>query len=184
MALLGKSPAQRRKPRRGPLFALPLTIQYAVLGGFILGICLLLLSLQPRVASLLTPPTITLTPAPPTDAPTATATIPPRPTDLPSPTFTATPPPPTVTGTPPPSPTPGIGPGATVEVGGTGGQGLVMHTDAGLNTAVVRVIREGERVTVVAGPEQADDLVWWQVRDANGQEGWVVESYLTLVTLP
>lgn len=184
MALLGKSPAQRRRPRRGPLLALPLSIQYAVLGGFILGICLLLISLQPRLAILLAPPTATPSPAPPTDAPTPTATTPPRPTDLPSPTFTATRPPPTPTGTPPPSPTPGVGPGAAVEVTGTGGQGLVMHTDPGLNAAVIRVIRDGERVTVVAGPQQADDLTWWQVRDADGQQGWVVASYLQLVTEP
>jgi hypothetical protein len=160
-------------------------VQYAVLGGLIFGICLLLVSLQPRMAGLLAPPpTETPTPVLPTRTATATATIPPRPSDLPSPTFTATRIPPTRTGTPPPSPTPGIGPGATVQVGGTGGQGLVMHDGPGMQAPPIRVIREGERVTVLAGPQQADNLTWWQVQDVNGREGWVVASYLTLVITP
>jgi len=162
--------------------ALPLSIQYAILGGFILGLCLLLVNLRPRLSALVAaPPTATPTPLPPTATPTAT--LPPRPTDLPTPTFTVTRPPPTATH-PPPSPTPGLGPGATAQVGDTGGLGLVMHTDPGLNTAVIRVLQDGERVVIIAGPQQADGMTWWQVRDSGGQEGWVAASFLQQVREP
>lgn len=183
MTLLGKTPATRRRPRRGPLLGLPLTIQYALLGGLILGICVLLISLQPRVASLITPPTPTPSPVPRTVVPTATATatIPPRPSDLPSPTPTATlRPTPTATSTPAPA----VTLNATVEVTGTAGVGLILHTDPGRLTAVIRVAKDGERLMVVAGPQQADGLNWWRVRDASGLEGWVVESYLREVSGP
>lgn len=182
MAFASKPPATRRRPRRGPLLALPLSIQYAILGGFILGLCLLLVNLRPRLSALVAAPsTTTPTPLPPTATPTAT--LPPRPTDLPTPTFTVTRPPPTAT-LPPPSPTPGLGLGATAQVGDTGGLGLVMHTDPGLNTAVIRVLQDGERVVIIAGPQQADGMTWWQVRDSSGQEGWVAASFLQQVIEP
>jgi hypothetical protein len=166
MAFASKPPATRRRPRRGPLLALPLSIQYAILGGFILGLCLLLVNLRPRLSALVAaPPTATPTPLPPTA------------------TFTVTRPPPTATH-PPPSPTPGLGPGATAQVGDTGGLGLVMHTDPGLNTAVIRVLQDGERVVIIAGPQQADGMTWWQVRDSGGQEGWVAASFLQQVREP
>lgn len=182
MAFASKPPATRRRPRRGPLLALPLSIQYAILGGFILGLCLLLINLRPRIGALIAaPPTATPTPVPP--AATSTATLPPRPTDLPTPTFTATRPPPTFTPAPP-SPTPGLAPGVTAEVGDTGGLGLVMHIDPGLNTAVIRVLQDGERVVIIAGPQQANGMTWWQVRDSGGQEGWVAASFLQQVREP
>lgn len=188
MAFASKPPATRRRPRRGPLLAVPLSIQYAILGGFILGLCLLLINLRPRINALIAaPPSATPTPPPPTV--TSTATLPPRPTDLPTPTFTITHPAPTVGATrrvtpTPPSPTPGLGPGITAQVGDTGGLGLIMHTDPGLNTAVIRVLQDGERVVIIAGPQQADGMTWWQVRDANGQEGWVAASFLQQVIEP
>lgn len=182
MAFASKPPATRRRPRRGPLLALPLSIQYAILGGFILGLCLLLINLRPRINALIAaPPSATPTPPPPTVTPTAT--LPPRPTDLPTPTFTVTRPAPTAT-LPPPSPTPGLSPGATAQVSDTGGLGLVMHTDPGLTTAVIRVLQDGERVVIIAGPQQADGMTWWQVRDADGQEGWVAASFLQQVIEP
>jgi hypothetical protein len=37
---------------------------------------------------------------------------------------------------------------------------------------------EGDVLTVVDGPEEADGLVWWQVETARGTTGWVVEGLM------
>lgn len=41
---------------------------------------------------------------------------------------------------------------------------------------VVFTLPARSRVTVVAGPARADGKVWWQIRTAQNQEGWVDES--------
>ncbi len=35
---------------------------------------------------------------------------------------------------------------------------------------------EGDMLTIVGGPEEADGLVWWQVETARGTTGWVIEG--------
>ncbi|MGC9360253.1 MAG: SH3 domain-containing protein [Anaerolineae bacterium] len=68
--------------------------------------------------------------------------------------------------------------GDEVTVSGTGGAGLNMRAGAGTGHAKVKTLREGAKVEIIGGPEDANDYTWWQVRDADGATGWVVEDYL------
>ncbi|MBL8163768.1 MAG: hypothetical protein JNJ61_17405, partial [Anaerolineae bacterium] len=48
-------------------------------------------------------------------------------------------------------------------------------TDNTVNT-VLDIAEPGEVFTIVAGPQEANGLTWWRVRDANGSEGWAAET--------
>ncbi len=100
--------------------------------------------------------------------------------------WTATP---TLTPTPRPTPTPqppsierpaGIFIGDRVRVTGAGTIGLNIRTAPGVNAERVSVAAEGEIFIVVSGPQEADSLTWWMLRDeANPQrEGWAAGNYL------
>lgn len=58
----------------------------------------------------------------------------------------------------------------------TEGDVLNMRAEAGTNAALLVQLRHNTLVTVVDGPLVVDGLTWWKVRNANGVEGWVVES--------
>jgi hypothetical protein len=62
--------------------------------------------------------------------------------------------------------------GAVVEVTGTGSC-LNVRTEPG--GAAVDCIADGTRVTLTAGPRQANDLEWWQ---PQGRNGWIAADYL------
>lgn len=111
----------------------------------------------------------------------------PRPTAIvwtatPTSTPTATPTPtPTATPTLPASPTE-VGVGVRVRVVGTGAAGLSIRAAAGVAAERIAVAAEDEIFLVVDGPQAADDLTWWRLRDeANPQrEGWAAADYLTV----
>jgi cytoskeletal protein RodZ len=69
--------------------------------------------------------------------------------------------------------------GDTVTVSDTGGAGLNMRAGAGTGHAKVKTLREGAEVEIIGGPEDANGYTWWQVRDADGATGWVVEDFLS-----
>lgn len=119
-----------------------------------------------------------------TPSPVATSEIAPSATvELLTPTSAITP---TATvvltvGTPPATiPPTEIRPGALVLVVETGGAGLRLRELATTNAAVVTTVREGTVLTVLDGPEEADDYVWWQVRTPDGEEGWGASNWLAL----
>lgn len=112
-----------------------------------------------------TPILLTATPAPsPTPSPT--------PTDAPTPTASTE-----------------IAIGRSVRVSDTGGDGLRLHEQPGINTPLissdmsVSIGLEGEIFVVADGPEQADSIAWWLVRDPDDQsrEGWAAGNYLSPV---
>jgi hypothetical protein len=119
-----------------------------------------------------------LTPAPPTSyqgggvitvipVPTATPTPVPTPTEIPA-----------------QSPTPNeegrIRVGSTIEIAGTGGDGLRLRQDPSLNGEIAFLGLEGEIFNVVGGPEQRDGYLWWQLEAPLNPErqGWAVSTYL------
>jgi uncharacterized hydrophobic protein (TIGR00271 family) len=131
----------------------------------------------------LVPPTFTLTPTftptatpgpsqTPTPSPTLTAT--PNPTHTPSltpsPTFTLTP---TFTPTSTPTPAPGMVSRFTLP------SLELRQRPAG---PVIGVLRPGQPLEVLAGMEIVDGLVWVEVRDSEGREGWVPQVYILLIT--
>lgn len=106
-------------------------------------------------------------------------------TVIPVPTATQTPvPPPTETPSASPFPEDGSGirVGASVQISGTGGDGLRLRQEPSLNGEIVSLGLEGEIFTVKGGPEQRDGYVWWQLEAPLNptRQGWAVSTYLEL----
>ncbi len=76
----------------------------------------------------------------------------------------------------------GIRPGALVVVQNTQGAGLNLREQPTTFAKVVVKVREGTVLTVVEGPTEADDYVWWKVRAPDGAEGWGAADWLVLKT--
>jgi uncharacterized hydrophobic protein (TIGR00271 family) len=130
--------------------------------------------LDPRI-----PPTFTSTPLPDATA-TATPSVTPSPTATPTSTPTDTPTAtPTFTPTPTDTPTPTPTPVSYAVVSGTGGRGVKVHREPGLDTPVITAISEGTVVQLGEGRAEVDDLGWLEVILADGREGWVAERYLS-----
>lgn len=131
--------------------------------------------------------TATFTPSPtptPTATATRTATATATPTATPTATHTPTPtntptPTPTYTSTPTPTPT-----AALAEVGGTGGQGVWMYRQPGLQGGKITAWRDGTVMIIAGGPVPADGYVWIQVIDPKGRLGWIPERYLIRLGRP
>jgi uncharacterized protein YgiM (DUF1202 family) len=76
--------------------------------------------------------------------------------------------------------------------GATAGQTVTTNTDAvnmrvepTVNADVVDQLAAGVEMEVLAGPVEADDYVWYQVRvTEGGSEGWVVADFLDGISAP
>jgi|GEM_PF-2873301 hypothetical protein len=53
---------------------------------------------------------------------------------------------------------------------------LTIRAEPGRNGAPLAQALEGDLLTVVGGPEEADSLRWWQVETVRGTTGWVIEG--------
>ena len=88
------------------------------------------------------------------------------------------------------TPTPTIDPGQTingisvqkyVKIEGTGGVGLRIRNNPGTNSDTEFIANESEVFIVIGGPQNADDLVWWQLVTPydDSRQGWAAADYLT-----
>ena len=87
----------------------------------------------------------------------------------------------------PPTPPPGvISAGAFVQVVGTGGDGLRMRADPGLNSTIRMVASEAEVFRVEEGPVDADGYTWWHLVGPfdKTRQGWAVANFLSVVQNP
>ena len=75
--------------------------------------------------------------------------------------------------------------GMTVQVTGTGQDGLRMRTEPGTDETVLFLANEGEIFTIVDGPVIRDSLIWWKIQalDEAQKTGWSVQDYLVAVQL-
>lgn len=97
-------------------------------------------------------------------------------TPTPTPTPTSTPPP-----LPPTSTTgEGIGIGSRVRVNGTGAAGLNLRATPGTSGDRVTIAAEGSVFIIAGGPQEADGLTWWLLKDETNpeREGWGAANYL------
>jgi hypothetical protein len=108
---------------------------------------------------------------------------------------TETPLAPAVTPTPATTPTPtqqepmqggNIAIGDYVQVSGTGGEGLRLHTSAGISSDVRYIAIEAEVFIVKDGPVDADGYIWWLLQDpySDNATGWGAANYLVVVQNP
>ena len=125
----------------------------------------------------------------PTETAAATATAEPPSTSTPEPTTTATgtatptssptaTPPSTVTPRPTatvPTATPAPG---VVTVANTGGQPVNLRRAPRAGAEVVRSVREGTTLVVVGQSVDTDGQPWLNVRDSEGNTGWMLARYL------
>jgi hypothetical protein len=76
--------------------------------------------------------------------------------------------------------------GAYVQVTGTGGDGLRLRDQPGLNSNVLMVASEAEVFRVVDGPVVSDEYSWWHLQGPfdETRHGWAVVSYLEIVQNP
>jgi hypothetical protein len=76
--------------------------------------------------------------------------------------------------------------GAFVQIGGTGGTGLRLRSDPGLNGEVLFVGVESEVFRVDDGPVNMDDYIWWYLVGPfdDTRQGWAVSDYLSVVQGP
>lgn len=83
------------------------------------------------------------------------------------------------------SPTPMvIGVGSLVEVISVGEQGLNVRDSGGVfGTNVLFQASLGARFNVIGGPEQQDNLTWWQIQDVSNASrvGWASAQYLNAI---
>lgn len=85
-----------------------------------------------------------------------------------------------------PPPSGDIAIGNYVQVSGTGGDGLRLHKEAGVSSAVNYIAIEAEVFLVKDGPVNADGYIWWLLQDpyTENAAGWGVGNYLLIVQNP
>ncbi|MFO7537734.1 MAG: SH3 domain-containing protein [Chloroflexota bacterium] len=114
-------------------------------------------------------------------------TAPPSPTPSVTPDFVL--PTPIPTFTPIPTPDNAVAPseitvGFYARVIDTGGAGLVMRGGPSTSNVQITLVDEGGYLLVIGGPEEGDDLFWWQVEVADGTNGWVAARFLEPAAAP
>ncbi len=70
--------------------------------------------------------------------------------------------------------------GSTVEVTGTGGDGLNIRSTAATSGKIIGVEQDGSRGTVLEGPVAGETFTWWRIQWTNGLTGWSVSQYLKI----
>ncbi len=87
----------------------------------------------------------------------------------------------------PPAPPPGtLAKGAYVQIAGTGGDGVRVRSEPGLQSETLFIALEAEVFQIDDGPSQADGYTWWHLAapfDAS-HHGWAVSNYLSVVQKP
>lgn len=125
---------------------------------------------RPPLTAVAIEPTVIILTAPPSELPTETPMLP-----TPSPIPTFTPVPTASTDVAPPEITVNF----YAEVANTDGLGVTVRGGPSTSNSVIKVAPEGSLVFVLAGPESANDFLWWQVRlIEDDTEGWVAGDFI------
>jgi hypothetical protein len=77
-----------------------------------------------------------------------------------------------------------------VQVGGyaavenTGDIGVRLRAGPSIDDLFIQLVAEGTALLVIGGPEEGSGFTWWQVRLAEGTEGWVAADFLAPAAAP
>jgi hypothetical protein len=80
----------------------------------------------------------------------------------------------------PPDPGSAIQVGMTVHISGTGGDGLRIRKEPGVNATPLFMGADNEEFIVKDGPQTADNLTWWYIVAPfdEKRQGWAAANYL------
>lgn len=86
----------------------------------------------------------------------------------------------------PPDPGNAIQVGMTVHISGTGGDGLRVRKEPGVNADPLFLGAENEEFVVKDGPKSVDNLTWWFISAPfdEKRQGWAAANYLTPIPNP
>lgn len=76
--------------------------------------------------------------------------------------------------------------GSYVQVTGTGGTGLRLRVEPGLDAEVRLLGSEDEVFEIVDGPRQVEGYTWWYLVGPydDARHGWAVQDYLVVIQTP
>ena len=75
-------------------------------------------------------------------------------------------------------PTMTVAAGEQVKVSGTANSGLFLRKDPSRTAEVLKTLPEGTVLSIIGANKTVDDVVWRNVRDATGSEGWVAAGFV------
>lgn len=167
----GLSPIGERMPWRW----LGMGVVVTIVGVVIIGALVLSLLVRKPLSVSLPTPTIIRLGIPDFEGGTATPLLP---TATPIPTFT-----------PPPTPDLSIAPetitsGYYAQVANTDNIGVSLRGGPSTDNIRLELVPEGEVILVIGGPQEGSGFVWWQVKLADGTEGWVAGDFLVPAAAP
>ncbi len=56
--------------------------------------------------------------------------------------------------------------------------GLNMRASASTGADIVTTLAQGQQVSIISGPQDADGFAWWQIELEDGSQGWVAADFL------
>jgi hypothetical protein len=146
----------RRTTQRTPLSRTSSWSAVFLMGGWRLALAIILIFFIVVTWALLGSRTTAIAPATAADA--AVATVLPDATSLPTMTVSMS--------------------NAQVRVNGTGAAGLFLRKDPSRTAEVLKTLPDGTTLQIVGANKTVDDVVWRNVRDSDGNEGWVSAGYV------
>lgn len=69
--------------------------------------------------------------------------------------------------------------GGNAVISGTGGSGANLRSTPEIADNLIRTLFDDTAVSVLEGPSEGGGFVWWKIRTAEGEEGWLVQDFLT-----
>jgi SH3-like domain-containing protein len=79
-----------------------------------------------------------------------------------------------------PPPTPAQSVGERLQIANTGGEGANLRRDPGQNGDRIKTVPEGSLVEIVGPDRTIEGTVWRNIRDLQGDVGWVAGGFLAL----
>lgn len=70
--------------------------------------------------------------------------------------------------------------GKSATISGLGGDVLRLRAQPNISSDILDKLKDGDKVKILDGPVNADQLEWYKIEAANGKVGWVVKKYVVI----